>query len=228
MKNGLYIHVGLQKTGTTFLQEKVFKRLPVNYVRYFDRELYSSRLDRSRPTLVSNEDLCGAPHEILDPAQRDSRYRIAENLAALFPQARVIVGLREPDAWLRSLHKEAIRQGLTMGFSRFYRHFDKDMLNFPKYVGHLKRLFLDVYVYNFEALKEDHLGVIEGLCDFMEVPVPENIDRSLVNASLEDWQLPGFRILNKALYSKGYNHVGIIPRTWFGYAYGLVRKDGMQ
>lgn len=226
--NDVFIHVGLQKTGTTFLQEKVFKKLDVNYIRYLDEKIYNGSLDENKPLLLSNEDLSGYPHCVYRKDADVSRWRIARNLSVLFPNAKIILGLREESSWLRSLYREAVRQGLVLGFQDFKNMFNMEMLDFQKYVDFLKNLFDDVYVYYFEDLKKDYMSVVEGICGFIGVPVPSGVNNVLVNPSLADWQLPGFRLLNRFFKSNAYHPTGLFPRTWFNYVYNFIREDGVQ
>ena len=224
----IFIHVGLQKTGTTFIQEKVFKNIDVNYIRYVDRELYHSSFDDSKPLLISNEDLCGSPHAIFDETLKNNREHIARNLSILFPNAKIILGLREPCAWLKSLYREAVRQGLYLSYNKFYDMFDKEMLNFDRYIKLLRTLFHNVFIYSYEDLKKDYWSVIYSLCGFIGVQVPTIVENKLINQSLRSWQLPGFRLVNHFLYSKDSNPYGVIPHIWFGYIYNKIRGDGLQ
>lgn len=221
----VFIHVGLQKTGTTALQELVFRKMDVNYVRYLDREIYSMTLDESKPLLISNEDLCGTPHMLY--ANGGDRYQMARNLAGLFPNANIIIGVRSHDTWLKSMYYESVRQGLCMGYKRFSEVFPKDMLDFNKYIFELTRLFPNVYVYSFEELQRDFDKVVNGICEFIGVEPPEYVVRKM-NLSLKGWQMPGFRLMNRFLYSKEANPNGFIPKAFFYYWYNLIREDGLQ
>lgn len=209
----VFIHIGLQKTGTTALQELVFKKMNVNYIRYFDRELYKSNMYNNMPLLISNEDLSGLPSNLYYGMER---YQIARNLHTLFPEAHIILGLREPLEWIQSFYYEMVRQGSTMSYQQFTRTFPAYMLDFDSYIECLQGLFPSVYVFNFETLKTDFNKTVQGICEYIGVDTPE-YDNMVINQSIKDWQVPGFRLINR-----------IAPKKLFRYLYNMVREDVFQ
>lgn len=211
----VFIHVGLQKTGTTALQELVFKKLDVNYLRYLDRDLYQNigglyqkSFSVDKPTLISNEDLSG-----YFPSW--NRYEILENLRVLFPDARIIVGIRKSEIWAKSMYKEAVRQGFTGDYRGFKRLSPDWVFDLWRYADVLNRKFHGVYLYEYEELLKDFDGVVNGLCHFMGVPVPE-YEQRVLNQSIRDWQIPGFRVMNT------------VAPSLFKYYYKLIRRDLQQ
>jgi len=204
----VFIHVGLQKTGTTALQELVFKKLDVNYIRYLDRSIYLDDLNPDKPLLISNEDLCGVPGEL-------SRYQIARNLHYLFPQAGIILGIRGKEGWLRSMYKESIRQGSILSWRDYCNFFPYFLLDFDEYIRVLRSMFPSVYVFSYEELLKDFDKVVCGICDFMGVSVPAYENRVL-NQSIKGWQVPGFKMMN------------LLCRTPFWYLYKQLNKEIIQ
>lgn len=226
----VFIHVGLPKTGTTFLQECVFKHLPVNYVRYFDKTIYHNCFNFEHPFLLSNEDLSGYPHCLFDDCSNSSRWFIARNLSMLFPDASIIIGIRNIDSWIKSIYKESVRQGLSLTEKQFYKRisYNGNLLNFDVYIRFLKKLFDDVFVYNFEELKHNPTKIIKSLCSFLNIEMPIGIEYKIMNRSLSDNQVRTLRFLNHFFYSKSYNPKGLFNRFWFNIFYRKIRGDIVQ
>ena len=125
----LFLHVGLHKTGSTFLQHEVFPKLKsLQFIHRGEAEYWLNRLGieedssfdlapyqrffypliSSGPTLISHEGLSGA-HYLLYVNQT----RSADRLAQLFPHASIILGIRRQDSLLLSLYLHTIRSGGT-------------------------------------------------------------------------------------------------------------------
>lgn len=81
----LYLHVGLHKTGTTYLQSAVFKNWSsVHYLRHLTIENFL-RVDPQDTVLVSREGFSG-------PALGHQHEKIAflKRLSRMFPDARIL------------------------------------------------------------------------------------------------------------------------------------------
>ena len=144
----LFVHVGLMRTGTTFLQREIFPKLKsVQYVdgweaaRHLHRlvheedasfdlsqtQEYFYPLIKSGPSLISNELLSGNPY-YLDANQP----RTTDRLAQLFPHARIIVTIRRQDRLLQSLYLKRLRDGESVSLANFLRYKNGD---FRSYYG---------------------------------------------------------------------------------------------
>jgi hypothetical protein len=123
------IHIGYHKTGTTFLQKRVFTEektffnpwarsgTPIDHIALahplrFDpaavrAEFYSSRADTDeRIPVVSHEGLSGVPFR--------GRYYgelVPDRLSKVFPDARILIGIREQKTMLLSLYAQYVSQG---------------------------------------------------------------------------------------------------------------------
>lgn len=107
MKGDIIIHIGLHKTGTSFLQRVIFPKLDgVYYIRTNKAfEILSIRAIENKITLLSHEILSGKPGSI---GRKDFRFELADSLKKLFPNAKIIIGIGELEPWLKSLHKQSI------------------------------------------------------------------------------------------------------------------------
>jgi hypothetical protein len=124
---GPLVHIGYHKTGTTWLQRYVFgsseagfsqvagaqRFIAVNAFgfragrirREMERRVNKAQVQRLVPVL-SSERLSGEPHF----GGYDSEI-IADRLAAVFPDARILVVIREQTSMFLSIYKEYIRRG---------------------------------------------------------------------------------------------------------------------
>lgn len=134
----ILVHVGPHKTGTTWLQENIFTtaqgivydpsfelshRAFLNpYYGNFDpeaaRAVYLPMLERARlerkPLVISDEALSGWPF-----GQRSTRQIVAERIQLTFPQARILITVREQDAVLLSMYSEYLRYGFSSSLPAF-------------------------------------------------------------------------------------------------------------
>ena len=108
-------HVGLRKTGTTFLQKRL---LPL----FADRALYVKNMTQlaaagaaeRRPVILSNESLThvGASMTELDR-------RAPETIAAINPDARIIISIRSQYTILRSMYALDVKMGYAERYPAF-------------------------------------------------------------------------------------------------------------
>ena len=173
----LFFHIGLMKTGTTYLQGNVFPNL--KEIRFltsrqslFGRELFS----KGARFLVSDERMSGCPYW---SAQRNLSYpeQFAQSVARLkgiVPKARIICCFREPAAFLQSAYKQYLHEGGTQEFQTFFRLSGdgvlatKDLM-FSAFVDSLHQNFdqADLFLYDFDDFQRSPAAVLEGMLDFL-------------------------------------------------------------
>lgn len=204
----LYIHLGLHRTGTTFLQHKVFPRL--NDIMFFKELTFKTLICKSRKNLVSNEDLSGTPFN--PNSNPNDRFMIADNIFKVYPEAKIILGLREKNSWMKSLYNQYLKIGGTSSFNQFKNEeFNKKYLDFNQYVEFLKDTFDDVFIYHFEDLKQNNERVVKDLCSFLHVNVPSYKNRRY-NTSWSFFQKRLALIINNlwSIYNLPY-HIQLKP-----------------
>lgn len=135
------LHIGYHKTGSTWLQERLFAPAEFGFHTPWTREQIRERLihgdpyrfdprcaragfeaglaeaaRRSRVAVISDELLSGNPREGL------SRGRLtAQRLEETFPGARILVCIREQRSMLVSWYKHHVRAGSAISARRFVR-----------------------------------------------------------------------------------------------------------
>mgnify|MGYP006309316823 FL=1 len=95
----IFIHVGIQKTGSTFLQREVFRKIKNIHLDGMCNKLikFNSDLPKDgKPILISCETYAGNP---FSPYVSKERYDIAKELNMHFPNARNIFVFRKKNGW---------------------------------------------------------------------------------------------------------------------------------
>lgn len=199
----IIIHLGLHKTATTFLQKEIFPKL--EGVKFFDLSnteknvsVLTIELDKNKINLISNEELSGRPYK-MSAKQRDI---LLKNLKKVYPNAKIIIGLREKDEWIESLYKQYIKMKPTGTRSYFMEHFDKAYLDHESYVDLIKSLFDDVYIYHYEKLKSKPNEFVDGICKFIGVETPkwENVVHNKSVSSGQEDLMKAFYGIARKLY----------------------------
>lgn len=200
----LLIHIGLHKTGSTWLQQAIFNDPgrgftteagaprhqlvhdfvlpdPLAYDATATRRLYDPYLETSvarRLTLVlSHERLSGYPS-----SGGYDRSLIAQRLRDTFPEARILIVIREQRALIRSMYSQHITDGGNGTLDQFlYRPergigrrpwFNFDMYRFDRLIDLYRSLFgADrVQVAAYETLNDDIQGFVDAISDFCGNP----------------------------------------------------------
>lgn len=187
MAKEIIIHLGLHRTGTTFLQKEVFEKLPVNYI--FDDAIHRIEL-KEGINLISNEGL-----SLSMPHSKTNRLQILDHLHKLFPNARILIGLREKESWLKSCYYRYILSFGKLKYQQYLKKYTNNTPDFDLYLKEVQKRFSNIYIYHLEDLKKNPKGRIKGICDFIGVDTP-NYKIVKRNASLSIKQLEMLRKLN--------------------------------
>lgn len=247
----LLIHIGYHKSGTTWLQHELFCKSALGFqapwglqshlaierfvlanpltfdpeqTRAVLEEGASEPLDSGLVSVMTHEDLCGYPVY--------GRYygkEVADRIGATFPNAKVLIGIREQRASIMSHYRQHLRQGEAQtiqqfigsaerkpGFSPTCRldHFQYDLL-----IEHYRNLLgkENVLVLPLEQLKLDMAHYIRQIYDFVgiehqEMPnaMPRNVGSGGVtlevvrrinrfNIGVADWSRPRQSIASRAV-----------------------------
>jgi len=191
--NEIYIHVGLHKTATTFLQEEIFPKLDgvkyYNLLKMKNRHFILTIPNKKGKILISDEDLSGQPWILNKKYNANMRKDIAYTLYTLFPDAKIIVGIRDKQSWYDSVFRQCKKMNPTITRNEFKRRFDKNYMDFEYYISLLKQLWgkNNVYIYRFEEIKRDATSCIKGICSFIGVESP-SFENRIYNKGLSRGQ----------------------------------------
>lgn len=175
------IHIGLHKTGTTFLQKEIFPLLDLDIVSY--------------------EDLSGIPQILNFPVK--FRYNLIPILKKITPDAIILIGWRDQKEWVNSLYNEYVKLGGTLKIDDYIKELDKEWLNFEKYRKLLKKHF-HVLEYHYD---KDIDKMVAEVCDLLKVDVP-NYKGRIINKKHSRKELESMRKFNIKLPVKNIRKLG--------------------
>ncbi len=218
------VHIGAPKTATTWLQTAVLpgvigrtlcgvagpdptlnaavRSLVVADVEggtRFDTATVARRLASAGPLLVSDEGLAGLlwsrPRDGVVPATREV---MVERLAAVLPDARIVLVTRAPATWFPSAYSTYLRHGGVLGPDRF-----RDEVIAPGYcdwealAALYRRRFADVAVLRYEDLKADPDAFVRTFATTVGVEFDGHPRAGVRNAGLGRWRRGTLRTLNR-------------------------------
>jgi hypothetical protein len=180
----IYFHIGLVKTGSTWLQEVFFPKLNLTLIRT-RQDFVEMANAQSGKFLVSYEGLSGNYHKPVE-----FRYYYAYGIKALHPNAKIILGLRKQDSWLKSMYTQNIKTGHAKdSYKDWYNSLDLRICNFDEYLLLLKNLFgNNVYIYHFEDFKQNKQKILKEICCFLDVECPVLNETRKVNVGLYGYE----------------------------------------
>jgi len=212
METSLFIHVGLPKTGTTFMQEKVFKTW--QGVNYLGRPFHFSRLFKLNQvffpiSIISSENILGKLGEDIfssapEHSYRSSNFLAIKNLATIFPNAKIILSLCRQDTFVESIYKQYLRNGGNLSISGLYTPnsqsgilHDEDLEFIPLIECIIQNFQTPPFVFLREEIATDLDGLMEDLAHFIGTStVPQVNNRRPLNAGVMSLEGDFLRYLN--------------------------------
>lgn len=230
--NKVVIHIGYHKTASTYLQTEVFPKLPVNYLffagedRWILEMLQSSNTpdkakvfawiqqqvtakyghSRHPVTVLSHEALSGHPHGY--PVI--SQVTIAKNLKTIFPDAVILIVVRNQYDYLLSTYtyRVAVKGYENRAFSKFLEEEGTkglfEHLEYERLVALYQDLFGkdSVTVVPMELLRSDPVQFQQMLFRLLDTLPQEINSRSRVNESTRSLTIISFwRVINSLFMS---------------------------
>jgi len=169
------MHVGLHKSGSTFLQKTVFPALSdVNYLEGFALGNYLRRgdADKAKIPLISTEGGLGWPY----PITQGPNFERLDYLIGLFSITHVILVVREFESWTRSLYFQTIKEGGTLGIDEWCRR-NTGLARWRNVQSELELRMaaqgVKLLVLSQEQLRENRDRFLSELCEFIGVKVPQ-------------------------------------------------------
>ncbi len=194
----VYIHTGMGRTGTTFLQHKVFPKLkniffhPQVKYRKAVKVIQKGKYERY---LVSGE----AEYKKLEKHMKE--------FSSHFPDARPMIMLRRQDEWIASQHRRFIKSGHTLEFEAFFNidndeaFWEREWLRFMGNIEILEKYYKHKpLVLFYDDMRKDPEGFILNLAEYMGTTVHlPDIDLSPKHASYNDKQLRAVFTVSKKI-----------------------------
>ncbi len=229
-----FIQVGFNKTGTTLFDEVVYAQnkninciqiakvpelarfflekviLVESFVEYGEKEYKQIRSEFF--TLYkeySSVPQAGVNGIMYEPftflyAYSFDRKAVIDRLYKIFPQAKIILTIRNQKTWFVSHYSQCVKAGVFMGFRDFMRlqmkspALDARLVNWYWLVRYIEQEFGKdkTKIILFEELKKDLQACAEGVYYFLEVPSIK-VRHAVVNPSLSKTSLNLMRVINR-------------------------------
>jgi len=222
----LYFHVGMHKTGTSYMQQYVFPKLSgITFLSPHSPLDAFLRIEANGKFLYSNERLAGRLWASLE----DVEYSI-KRLAHLFPEARILMSFRPHHSFIVSSYKQYLHQGGCLSFCEFYDFnsdsglISRDQLRYQPRIEFLKTYFgRDPFVYLQSEIFSKLDGLLADICAYLEIDPPDarRIPRRSANVGVNHGQAKVLRWLNHFFRSE-FN-----PNGKFDYRRGILRHLGV-
>lgn len=194
----VYFHVGLGKTGSTYLQNRFFTRLSgIHYI-------HTSKYKKSVALIhASPESKFLVSREFDQQLEEECRY-----FSQHFPDARIIVFLRRHDSWIASQYRRFVKNGFGGSFSEFMDiREDKGLwktedLNFFSKIEAIEHYFKSQpLVLFYEDFKRDPVSIFDQLCQFMGARYePDAINLNPKHVSYNEKQLKVIRKVGRYFF----------------------------
>ena len=180
-------HLGMHKTGTTWLQRQLFPELDkveVKRAKSIDEIAGfikgSAASDDCSRTIILSEVLSGSTSPRRKPGSSyPTLKQNLERIATLAPNGRIIIGFREHRSWLQSAfsHQKA-KKSFDMSLSDYVDLYGGDLLWCPK-LDLIEEHCSSVFPFLFEELLQYPHALLDDLCRFIGKPTPPNLDELL-------------------------------------------------
>lgn len=225
----IFIHIGLHRTGTTFLQKNVFPKIrDIEYYGRFKNEFFSvlnnyalsvnTRVNRK--ILISDEGLSTTP---FINCNETTVFTYADRLKKIFPTAKIIVTFREKKEWKKSLYNYYL---LSFNNTLSYKEWEKNIFNKKDYDHkefreYLKKLFDNVLILHYKDLKRNPHDFIGDICKFMDVKKPD-IKMKIENPS------PSPRAIRAIEWMKKKEWIPDSIITKFGFLFRIIANQSKK
>lgn len=230
-KPEIIIHVGMHKTGTTFLQWNVFPYLDANFLWHIfyrswlkdllnlSKQVDYKKIKRKLEKVLKKDKVNIISEENIYTYQftkEDDRFRRLSRINKIFPEAKIIIGTRKKEENLVSWYVEYVAVGGTLDFQGFLDNFmNIDKLNYQPYIDKLFELYgkNNVFVYSLDDMRKDQDILVKNICKFMNVKPPNRYRKSPARVGYGMKALKLSLFLNR-FFKTPVNPKGLIP--WWG------------
>lgn len=224
----IVLHVGMHKTGTTFLQWNVFHFVDANYPWHvFYKSWLKDLLDTSKEidyqkikiklsgtlkddkvNIISEENIYTYQF-----SKEDDRFKRLGRIQKVFPEAKIIFGTRKKEENLVSWYVEYVAVGGVLDFQGFLaKHLNQDKLDYEPYIKKLIEFYGkdNVFVYSLDELRKDQDLVVKNLCKFMNVKPPKKYRKKPARVGYGLTTLKLSLFINR-FFKTPLNKKGLIP-----------------
>ncbi len=207
----IFFHVGTGKTGSTFLQQRVFPKFKGIYYIHSTRYRHSKKIIRQ-----TNHKRYFLSREFDQQMEKEVKW-----FASDFRNTTAIIVLRRHDSYIASQYRRFVKNGFTGKFTDFFDlendngYFKKRDLDYCGYIKLLEQQFTNKPIVLFyEDMRDDPEKFIAELAKRIDVEVElSKINFSKKHASYSEKQLKGmirlgkhFNLKKRRIFKNGFLH----------------------
>ena len=164
MNKKIYFHVGLAKTGSTFLQKNFFPYL--KNIKYISTHDYINCIDIINKTNYKS---------YLISREFDKQFeREIKKFISYFPDTKIIVVFRRHDQWIASQYKRSVKNGWHWSFKNYYNINNKGIWKNSDLTYMNKLKIIKKYskskplILKFEELKKDPFNYLNKISNYTD------------------------------------------------------------
>jgi len=233
----LFIHIGLPKTATTFVQNNIFPKYPnLDFLgKGYKSSIVNVLLSNNHKFLLSHEHMLACPFHQINDGWINEFERNLRILAVKVPHAKILLSFRHHPNLLLSYYKEYISKPNRFEYMSIDHFFDpindlgflkKGDLNFMKMIELVETFFQNKpFVFTLEEINNDLQVFVNALSNYLgeESFTVKDISRSKVNKGVKYYPGKILRALhnlqNRNYFPNLYNPIsrklGITPDRLF-------------
>ena len=190
----IFVHLGLPKTASTFLQILAFPKL--EGIQYFRKRKFKHFVELAN---ASSE------KKLLFTTESDRGFdKKLDQVIQNFPDAKIILVFRRQDKWIASKYKYYIRKHGHLSFKDFFDlendkgFWKKEELYFMPYIDLIKKVSPHPpLVLTFDELKKDHQHFIKRIVTYLDIDMPsQTVENKIIKKSFSEKQLLRLRKFN--------------------------------
>lgn len=193
----LFFHLGAERTGTKFVQFKVFPFFQnlcfINRNRYFKKGDIIAKGEHDK-YLISYE--CNFKGEFESELKK---------IAKIYPNGKIILVLRSQHSWITSQYKRLVKNGRNAPFDKFLNVHSNDATYKPEQLYYFPKIALieDLFetkpmIVLYEDFMKDPMGVIATIGNYIKTEYdPADIDLERKHTSYGSKQLKALKATMK-------------------------------
>jgi hypothetical protein len=172
----VYLHLGLHKTATGWLQRQFFPRLelPLHRTRKLEKiAALAAGLSADR-IIVSHEGLGGRIGDDKAPGDSLKMFEATlEGISGLRAEPKLLIGFREHAAWLGSAYAQRGKKS-SVTPEAYRDSYSREDLLWMRRVALCDERGLGSFLFLYEEFAHDPLRLCEDLCRFLGVALPDD------------------------------------------------------
>ena len=183
----LLIHIGLHKTGTTYLQESLFPRIDnCAVVRGFHSHRDLLKALNQDFTILSDESISGY---FWKGAYEQEFYKNLNKLKNIYNDPMILIGVRSHKSWISYLYKQYLHEGGTKPMNFLFNkentgQLKKEEIYIVLKLKYLKASFDKVFVYNQQQLFLNEEEFLKALAEFCNEPSFQLTEEKNISANV--------------------------------------------